>query len=146
MSSGTFWLFLRKSKKGIKEAVKLYPDDIVSIGIDTWGVDYGLLDKNGDLIGNPYMYRDSRTDSAVEEVFKIIPKNEDLYEPDRESSLQSVQHDLSALGHEAGCSRTSRLRHEYYLSIPDLLNYWLTGNMMNEYSHASTTTAIVESL
>lgn len=45
-----------------------------SIGIDTWGVDFGLIDKNGDLLENPVHYRDSRTDTMPDEVFSILPK------------------------------------------------------------------------
>jgi len=66
-------------KKGLKIAFKKYPNQIVSIGIDTWGVDYILLDKDGDLLGNPYHYRDKRTDNIMDEVFKFIPK-EDIFE------------------------------------------------------------------
>jgi len=72
-----FWDILgifNEIKKGLKKAFKKYPNQIVSIGIDTWGVDYVLLDGYGDLLGNPYHYRDKRTDNIMEEVFKIIPK------------------------------------------------------------------------
>lgn len=50
--------------------------DIDCIGIDTWGVDYGLLDKNGKLLGNPYHYRDTRTEGMYDEAFKRVPKEE----------------------------------------------------------------------
>jgi rhamnulokinase len=74
-----FWDILgvfNEIRKGLKEAFKKYPDQIVSVGIDTWGVDYVLLDNDGDLLGNPYHYRDKRTDNIMEEVFRIIPKKE----------------------------------------------------------------------
>ena len=64
-------------KQGLKKAAaKKVP--IQSLAIDTWGVDYGLFDKDGNLIGNPVNYRDSRTDGILEEIGKIIPL-EELY-------------------------------------------------------------------
>jgi len=54
-------------------ALKVSPE---SLGIDTWGVDFGLLDSSGKLIGIPYAYRDNRNISAMEEVFRIVPKDE----------------------------------------------------------------------
>ncbi|MGB2783895.1 MAG: FGGY family carbohydrate kinase, partial [Atribacterota bacterium] len=71
-----FWDILgifNEIKKGLKKAFKKYPNQIVSFGIDTWGVDYVLLDGDGDPLGNPYHYRDKRTDNIMEEVFSIIP-------------------------------------------------------------------------
>lgn len=139
LGDSVYWDILaifNEIKKGIKEAVKLYPEDIVSIGIDTWGVDHGLLDKNGALIGNPYMYRDQRTESAMEEVYEILPRRE-IYE---RTGIQFNQFNtlfqLWAMKRDSP-EVMSAVRH--YLSIPDLLNYWLTGVMKNEFTHASTT-------
>jgi len=123
-------------KKGIKEAVRLYPEDVVSIGIDTWGVDHGLLDRSGSLIGNPYMYRDSRTDTAMDEVFKVVPKQE-IYD---RTGIQFAQFNtLYQLWAMKRDSPELMAAADRYLSIPDLLSYWLTGVMKNEYSHATTT-------
>src|SRR4051812_49400858 len=61
----------------IKEGLRLAAigaADIAGIGVDTWGVDYGLLDRNGELLANPYAYRDSRTDGIMDRVFKKIPR------------------------------------------------------------------------
>ena len=144
LGKSVFWDILaifNEIKKGIKEAVKLYGDEIVSIGIDTWGVDYGLLDKNGELIGNPYMYRDSRTDTAMEEVWSVVPK-EEVYE---RTGLQYVQFNtLYQLWAMKRDSPEVLAAAKSYLSIPDLLSYWLTGVMKNEFSHASTTTALMD--
>ncbi len=123
-------------KKGIKEAFRRYGDEIVSIGIDTWGVDYGLLDEAGELIGLPYHYRDSRTDGMPEEVFSQMPK-EDIY---RNTGIQFMQ--LNTIFQLAAYKKehpTLLAAAVQYLSIPDLLNYWLTGVMKNEFSHATTT-------
>ena len=139
LGDSVFWDILaifNEIKKGIKEAVKRCPDDVVSIGIDTWGVDYGLLDKNGVLIGNPYMYRDSRTDTAMEELFKVVPKKEVYDRTGIQFAQFNTLYQLWAMKRD---SPEVLAAAEYYLSVPDLLNYWLTGVMKNEFSHASTT-------
>ena len=61
---------------GLRKAKSVYGGAIVSLGIDTWGVDYGLLDKSDKLLNLPYIYRDSRTDNMMESVFAKVPKSE----------------------------------------------------------------------
>ena len=60
-------------KQGLLKAQQQGHTDIETIGIDTWGVDFGLLDKNGDLLGNPVHYRDGRTDGMIEKSFAVMP-------------------------------------------------------------------------
>ena len=108
---------------------------IESIGIDTWGVDFGHIGKDGGIIGMPRAYRDPYTDGIPEEVFEIIPR-EELY------SVTGVQimnfntiFQLYAQSKEAG----SRLpQTDKILFMPDLLAYMLTGEMVCEYTDAST--------
>ena len=108
---------------------------IESIGIDTWGVDFGHIGKEGEIIGLPRAYRDPYTDGIPEEVFRIIPR-EELY------SITGVQimnfntlFQLYAQSKEAG----SRLpQTQKILFMPDLLAYMLTGKMVCEYTDAST--------
>lgn len=108
---------------------------IESIGIDTWGVDFGHIDKDGGIIGLPRAYRDPYTDGIPEEVFTIIPR-EELY------SITGVQimnfntiFQLYAQSKEAD----SRLpMTDKILFMPDLLAYMLTGKMVCEYTDAST--------
>jgi len=134
-----FWDILgifNEIKKGLKEAFKEYSDQIVSIGIDTWGVDYALLDNDGDILGNPYHYRDKRTDNIMEEAFKIIPKEEIF----AETGIQFMQ--LNTIYQLYSFAKRKPQIFEnakYFLTIPDLLNYWLTGIMKNEYSITTTT-------
>ena len=71
--------------EGLKLAAESYTDAVVSLGVDTWGVDYGLFDKEGRMLGLPYQYRDSRTDGIMEKVFERVPK-EEIYQA-TESSL-----------------------------------------------------------
>jgi len=134
-----FWDILgifNEIKKGLKKAFKKYPNQIMSIGIDTWGVDYVLLDDNGDLLGNPYHYRDKRTDDVMEVVFNIIPKKEVF----AETGIQFMQ--LNTIYQLYSFTKKKPQIFEnakYFLTIPDLLNYWLTGIIKNEYSITTTT-------
>lgn len=123
-------------KKGLAKAFSKYGDEIVSIGIDSWGVDYGLLDRQGNLIGIPYHYRDDRTDGMMEEVFKKASE-EMIYQ---RTGIQFMQ--LNTIFQLAAMKKNSPellSQAKQYLSIPDLLNYWLTGVIANEYSHTTTT-------
>ena len=75
-----YWDFLylfEEMKTGLRKAFRQYPD-IVSIGVDTWGVDFGLIDRQGRLLGNPVCYRDSRTSGILEKVYQVISR-EELY-------------------------------------------------------------------
>ena len=134
-----FWDILgifNEIKRGLKEAFKKYPNQIISIGIDTWGVDYVLLDNDGDLLGNPYHYRDKRTDNIMEEVFRIIPKKEIF----TETGIQFMQLNTIYQLYSFAKKKPQIFENtKYFLTIPDLLNYWLTGIIKNEYSIATTT-------
>lgn len=107
-----------------------------SIGIDTWAVDFGLIGSNGELLGNPYHYRDWHTEGMMEQVFAEIPQS---YIFDR-TGIQFLSfntiYQLAALK-KAG---NPILRDaSKFLMIPDLLRYYLTGEMLNEFSNATTT-------
>jgi rhamnulokinase len=107
-----------------------------TVGIDTWGVDYGLLNNRGELIGQPYHYRDRRTEGMVEELCRLIPR-EEIY---REAGLQFVAYNtlVQLLAHSR--QHPSDLEQaERLLNTPDLLNYWLTGVKRSEYTMAATT-------
>ncbi|MFC4069443.1 rhamnulokinase [Actinoplanes subglobosus] len=99
-----------------------------SIGIDSWAVDYGLIDADGALLGNPVHYRDSRTDGIAERV-------KDLYSVCGLQRLPfNTVYQLLAAEPTAQYAAAERL-----LMIPDLLAYWLTGEIGAEYTNASTT-------
>ena len=73
------WDMLRlfgEIKEGLTKAVACCGRSLISLGIDTWGVDFGLLDRNDGLLGNPYHYRDSRTDGMLDEAFRRVPREE----------------------------------------------------------------------
>jgi sugar (pentulose or hexulose) kinase len=63
-------------KQGLTLAARELDGDLAGVGLDTWGVDFGLLDRSGALISNPYHYRDSRTDGMLEEAFRRVPREE----------------------------------------------------------------------
>ncbi len=105
------------------------------IGIDTWGVDFGLLDKNGNLISNPVHYRDSRTDNIPDEFFEVLDK-ETLY---NETGIQMLNFNtLFQLYYLEKYRKEDLTGADKMLFIPDLLNYFLTGVKKCEYTIAST--------
>jgi rhamnulokinase len=105
-----------------------------SIGIDSWAVDYGLLDASGALLGNPVHYRDARTDGVPERVAARIGDDR-LYEI---TGLQKLPFN-TAYQLVAAMTTAQYEAAEQILLIPDLLAYWLTGEIGAEYTNASTT-------
>jgi rhamnulokinase len=124
-------------KIGLKKAFSLYGEEIGSIGIDTWGVDYGLLDAKGSLVSLCYHYRDGRTDGLIEEVSEKLGGKQRIFS-ETGIALQpfNTLFQLSAMQKDR-FDTLKAARH--YLSVPDLLAYWLTGVMKNERTHVSTT-------
>jgi rhamnulokinase len=108
--------------------------ELASAGIDSWGVDYGLIDSGGALLGNPVHYRDRRTEGAVERVLARIPARE-LYAV---TGIQQLA--FNTICQLAAAEDTPQLRAAAtLLLIPDLLGYWLTGSAGAEITNASTT-------
>lgn len=107
-----------------------------SVGIDTWGVDFVLLDAHGNVLGNTVAYRDGRTKGMDEEVYKVISESELYGRNGIQKWLFNSIYQLMAIKKE-----TPQLleRAERFLMIPEYLNYRLTGVAMNEYTNATTT-------
>jgi rhamnulokinase len=104
------------------------------VGVDSWAVDYGLLDADGALLGNPVHYRDARHATAVQAVHAVVPADE-LY---RVTGLQHLPFNtVFQLAAERGSARLSAARR--LLQVPDLIAYWLTGAVGAELTNASTT-------
>jgi rhamnulokinase len=117
---------------GLRAAARTF--DLASVGIDSWGVDYGLLDSGGALLGNPVHYRDARTDGMVDEVLGKISAAE-LYAT---TGIQQLP--INTIYQLAAAARTPQLAAaRTLLLIPDLLAYWLTGEVGAELTNASTT-------
>ncbi|MBU5441983.1 rhamnulokinase family protein [Paenibacillus sp. MSJ-34] len=107
-----------------------------SIGIDSWAVDFGLLDRNGELLGNPYHYRDPHTDHVMEEAYRIMPAGEIF----ARTGIQLMQ--FNTLFQLYAMKRADSVALEHaaaLLMIPDLLRYFLTGEKVSEFTNASTT-------
>ena len=119
-------------KRGIAAAATLFKDELVSVGVDTWGVDYGLLDEHGRLMGLPHQYRDSRTAGIQDSVIERIGKDF-LYE---QTGIQLME--MNSL-YQLLAEPPERLAQaSNLLFIPDLINYWLTGVVSTERTFAST--------
>ncbi|RPG86679.1 MAG: rhamnulokinase [Coraliomargarita sp. TMED73] len=121
--------------EGLKKVAKTYGESTVSMGIDTWGVDYGLIDGEGRLLGLPYQYRDSRTDGMMEAAYKKVPK-ESIYQS---TGIQFMFFNtIFQLLSEVETGNRVLQEAEDLLFTPDLLGYWLTGEKTQERSIAST--------
>ncbi len=122
-------------KTGLKKCIRDFGIQPESVGVDTWGVDIALLDRNGMIVGLPYAYRDPRTDTAMEEVFKIIPKKE-LY---LMTGIQLMQFNTLFQLYAYKRDRSPLLEITTdILFMPDALGYLFSGIMKNEFSIAST--------
>src|SRR5690625_631388 len=125
-------------KKGISKTNKQGYDP-ESIGIDTWAVDFVLLDENDELLTDAVSYRDSRTDGMMEEVFSIISK-ERLY---LETGIQFQKfNSIYQLYYLKKNYPEILKKAKSFLMIPDYLNFLLTGKKANEYTNATTTQLI----
>jgi rhamnulokinase len=133
-----FWNILAlwdETLAGLRKARKL-AGTLDSIGVDTWAVDYGLVDAHGFLQGNPFQYRDHRTDGVMEQVFARVPR-EVLY---RRTGIQFMPINtlFQLYAHER--MQPGELAHAYrLLLIPDLLHNWLCGSFTIERTNATTT-------
>lgn len=122
---------------GLREAGRAAGGRLAGVGIDSWAVDYGLLDASGALLGNPVHYRDARTEGAGERVAAALPAAE-LYAA---TGLQYLPFNtIYQLVAAQGSPQLAAARQ--LLLIPDLLSYWLTGRRGTELTNASTTQLI----
>ena len=139
LPGGMHWNILglwTEIKRGLSKAAQLTQNDLASLGLDTWGVDFGLLDKNGVLLGNPYHYRDSRTDGMVEKAFERVSQKEIF----AQTGIQFMQLNTLFQLYSMVLSEAPALQvASTLLTMPDLLNYWLTGRKVNEFTIATTT-------
>ena len=136
LPDGLHWDALRLHREvlvGLRCAVRATAE-LVSIGLDSWAIDYGLIDPAGVLLGEPYHYRDERTASAVAAVHAVVPRPE-LY---ARTGLQFLPFNTI---YQLAAARGSSLlaAADRMLLIPDLLGYWLSGVQVAEVTNASTT-------
>jgi rhamnulokinase len=124
------WLEMRRSLD------RLPSTNLASLGVDTWGCDYALLGEHGTLLQNPYHYRDSRTDGVMDLVFARVPADQ-IYAT---TGIQFLPFN-TLFQLYAAAQTTPRLLDAAttLFTIPDLLNYWLTGVIRAEFTNATTT-------
>jgi sugar (pentulose or hexulose) kinase len=132
-AGGTLYWDILALYRGVLEGLRL-AGPVDGIGIDSWAVDYGLLDATGALLGNPVHYRDTRTDGAAAQVAAVVGEDK-LYAL---TGLQKLPFNtIYQLVAAAGTPQFEAARQ--LLMIPDLLAYWLTGERGAEFTNASTT-------
>ena len=139
VSGGLYWDALRlydEMLAGLRKCVQISGPEFAGIGIDTWGVDFALLDSGDELLGNPRCYRDSRVRGMMERAFGRVSR-EEIFE---QTGLQFLEINtlyqlLSMVERNASRLRMARA----FLMMPDLFNFWLTGRKVCEFSNATTT-------
>lgn len=138
LPGGSFWNLIglyRQILEGLRRAVELYGENIVSIGIDTWGCDFGLIDRNGELLGMPHQYRDPRFEGMAEVMHGLMPEPEVYARTGIKTNFYNSSLHLLAESRK----RSPALAHaDRLLFVPDLLAYWLTGRQAVERTIAST--------
>jgi rhamnulokinase len=139
LPDGLHWDVLRlwtEIKKGLALAIEAHGAGLAGVGLDTWGVDFGLLDRDGVLLSNPYHYRDDRTDGMVEEAFRRVPRAEIFeYTGIQFMQLNSLYQLLAMVVNDSPVLGIA----DTFLTMPDLFNYWFTGRKVCEFSNATTT-------
>ncbi len=138
LPGGAYWNIIglyRDILEGLRLAVAKHGENIISIGIDTWGCDFGLIDKNGELLGMPHQYRDPRSEGMAEVMHGILSEEEVYTQTGVKTNFYNSSLHLLA---EARKHSPALLHAERLLFIPDLLAYWLTGRQAVERTVAST--------
>lgn len=125
----------REILRGLQQAKKLGIERC-TLGIDTWAVDYALLDEKGKRIGEVHAYRDARTNAAVPRVHAVIPFAR-IYE---KTGIQHLA--FNTLYQLYAHDREELAKAKHILLVPDYLYYLLSGQRMNEMTNASTTSLL----
>jgi rhamnulokinase len=136
VADGLHWdvlRLMREVQEGLAK-VSRESNELASVGVDTWGVDFALLDREGALVSNPYHYRDPRTEGMMERAAERVPE-EEIY---RTTGIQFMP--LNTLYQLLAFEDSPLLEAAYtLLMMPDLIGYWLTGVRACEYTVATTT-------
>jgi sugar (pentulose or hexulose) kinase len=138
LPGGSFWNLIglyREIIEGLRRAVERHGDSIVSIGIDTWGCDHGLIGPDGSLLGLPHQYRDPRFEGMADVMHSLMPEAEIYARTGIKTNFYNSSLHLLA---EARKQSPALFHAERLLFTPDLLAYWLTGRQAVERTVAST--------
>jgi rhamnulokinase len=135
--SGLHWDVSRlwcEIKKGIAASAVQFP--LVSLALDSWGVDFALLGQGGKLLGDPYHYRDRRTDGMLEVAFTRLPREEIFAQTGTQFMQINTLYQLLSMV----IAKDPQLEAaSIFLTIPDLFNHWLSGQIICEFTNATTT-------
>jgi rhamnulokinase len=132
------WDLLRlwtEIQTGLTKAAAQHGSSIVSVGVDTWGVDYVLLSKTGEMLGQPYCYRDARTRGHMEAAFGRVPRSEIF----AQTGLQFME--INSLFQLLAFQRTNKSLFDLadkFLMIPDFFHWLLSGSQVVEFTNATT--------
>jgi rhamnulokinase len=127
---GRLWWEVQSALEGLKET------DLAGIGVDAWGVDYALLGERGELLQNPYHYRDPRTNGVMQEVFGKVAREEIYWATGIQfMPINTIYQLYAAMRDTPALLKTA----QRLVMIPDLFHYWLTGKAVCEYTNATTT-------
>jgi rhamnulokinase len=137
INDGIHWDVLRlwsEIKLGIAATVKkgVHLD---GIGLDSWGVDFALLDRNHSLLSNPFHYRDARTDGMLEAAFKCMPRSEIFAHTGIQFMQINALYQLLAMSLQKSPVLDAA---KTFVMIPDLFNFWLSGEISNEFTDSTT--------
>ena len=124
------WLEVRKALARVDNV------ELAGIGVDAWGVDYALLGERGELLENPYHYRDRRTEGVMEEVLEKVSREEIYLATGIQFMPINTLYQLFVAKRDAPNVIAAA---KQLITIPDLFNYWLTGNAICEFTNATTT-------
>ncbi|MDE3000135.1 MAG: rhamnulokinase [Gemmatimonadota bacterium] len=139
VSGGLYWDALRlydDMLAGLRICARISGPELAGIGIDTWGVDFALLDDTDELLGNPHCYRDPRVHGMLEKALSRVSR-EEIFE---QTGLQFLEINTLYQLLSMAEKNPQRLRMaRTFLMMPDLFNFWLTGRKACEFSNATTT-------
>ena len=120
---------------GLQKSSAQYGKQLASVGVDTWGVDFALLDGRDHLLGNPYHYRDHQTDGMIELAFSRVPREEIYFQTGNQLMQFNTLFQLfSLVKDDPQALQTAKS----LLMLPDLFHFWLCGGKANEFSVATT--------
>jgi rhamnulokinase len=129
----SIWAEIKIGVRDAGERARALGRSVRSIGVDSWGVDYGLIDAAGNLLEGPICYRDGRTQGTIEQVLKVVSRAE-IYQRTGIQLLEMNTLFQLAAHVQSGIPNSARL-----LQIPDLINFFLSGKAVSEYTNATTT-------
>ena len=137
VSETVYWDVLRlwgDVQQGLAAAAQLAGEPLASVGVDTWGVDFGLLGRDDALLGNPVHYRDARTAGMIERACQQVGREAIFARTGIQFQPFNTLYQLLAMQGTPQLKAAARL-----LTMPDLLHFWLSGVKANEFTNATTT-------